>query len=69
MLSEKRPKTDGRELPNKDRIRTFEEKKTYKNLGILEAEIIKQVERKDKIKKSISRNQTLQQESYQRINS
>ena len=34
---------DGMELPNKDKIRTPGEKKTYKYLGILEADTIKHV--------------------------
>ena len=38
MKSGKRHMTDGIELPNKDRIRTLEEKETYKYLGILEAD-------------------------------
>ena len=39
------------ELPNQDKIRTFGEKESYKYLGLLEADTIKQVEMKDKIKK------------------
>ena len=31
----------GMELPNQNKIRTLGEKETYKNLGILEADIIK----------------------------
>ncbi len=38
------------ELPNQDKIRTLGEKETYKYLGILEADTIKQVEMKEKIK-------------------
>ena len=41
--------TDGIELPNQDKIRTLAENGTYKYLGILEANTIKQVEMKDKI--------------------
>ena len=41
MKSGKWHLTEGIELPNQDKIRTLEEKKTYKYLGILEAEIIK----------------------------
>ena len=41
--------TDGIELPNHDKIRTREENETYKYLGILEVDTIKQVQRKDKI--------------------
>ena len=44
----KRHVTDGMERPNKDNIRTRRENKTYKYLGILEADTIKQVEMKDK---------------------
>ena len=43
--------TDGMGLPNHDRIRTLEENETYKYLGILEADTIKQVEMKDLIRK------------------
>ena len=44
------------ELPNHNKIRTFEENETYKYLSILEANTSKQVEMKDKIeKKSLSR--------------
>ena len=43
--------TDGIELPNQDKIRTREVKETYKYLGILGADIIKQVEMKEKIEK------------------
>ena len=34
------------ELPSQDKIRTLGEKETYKYLGILEADTIKQVETK-----------------------
>ena len=40
---------DGMELPNWDKIRTLGENETYKYLGILEVDTIKQVEMKDKI--------------------
>ena len=50
---------DGMELQNNDRITTLEEKETYKYLGILEADTIKQVLMKDTIKK----------ENYSRQNS
>ena len=43
------------ELPNQDKIRTLGEKETYKYLGILEANSIKQVEMKDKIQKEFLR--------------
>ena len=51
MKSGKRHMSDGMELPNHDRIRTLEENETYKYLGILEADIIKQVQMKDMIRK------------------
>ena len=51
MKSSKRHITDGMELPNQDKIRTLGEKETYSYLGILEADTIKQVEMKEKIKK------------------
>ena len=47
--------TDGMELPNHDRIRTLQENKTYKYLGILEADTINQVEMKDTIRKEYLR--------------
>ena len=40
----KKQMREGIELPNKERIRTFGEKETYKYLGILEAVAFKQVE-------------------------
>ena len=49
MKSGKRHTTDGIELPNQDKIRTLGEKETYKYLGIMEADTIKQVQMKDKI--------------------
>ena len=49
MKSGSRHMTDGMELPNHDKIRTLGENKTYKYLGILEADTIKQVEMKAKI--------------------
>ena len=51
MKSGKRHMTDGIELPNLDKIRTLEENETYKYLGILEADTIKQVQMKDTIRK------------------
>ena len=47
MKSGKRCLTDGMELLNQDKIRTLGKKETYKYLGILEADPIKQVEMKD----------------------
>ena len=43
------------ELPNQDKIRTLGENKTYKYLGILEANTFKQVEMKAKIQKEYCR--------------
>ena len=40
---------EGIELPNQEKIRILGEKETYKYLGILEAETIKQVEMKKEI--------------------
>ena len=55
MKSGKWQLTDEMELPNKDKIKTLaKKKKTYKYLGILEAETIKQVEMKKKFRKNIS---------------
>ena len=44
----KRHITDEMELPNQDKTRTRGEKETYKYLGILEADTIKQVQIKEK---------------------
>ena len=55
MKSSKRHLTDGMELPSQDKIRTLGEKETYKYLGILEANTIKQVELKGKVKKECLR--------------
>ena len=51
MKSGKRHLTDGMELSNQDKIRTLAENETYKYMGILEAETIKQMEMKDRIQK------------------
>ena len=51
MKSGKRQLTDGMEQPNQDKIETLAEKETYKYLGIVEANSIKQVEMKEKIQK------------------
>ena len=48
-------RTDGIELPNRDKIRTLAENETYKYLEILEAGAIKQVEMKNKIRKQYLR--------------
>ena len=53
MKSGKRHRADGIELPNQDKIRTLGENETY--LGILEADIIKQVQIKGKIQKEFLR--------------
>ena len=53
MRSWKRQMTEGIELPIKEKIRSLEEKETYRNLGF-KAETIKQTKMKDKIKKNIS---------------
>ena len=55
MKSGKRHLTDGIELPNQDKIRTLAENETYKYLGILEADTIKQVKMKNKIQKEYLR--------------
>ena len=55
MKNGKRHITDGMELPNQDKIRKLEEKGSYKYSGILEADTIKQVEMKEKIKKKYLR--------------
>ena len=55
MKSGKRHMTDGMELPNHVRIRTPVENETYKYLGILEADTIKQVQMKDLIRKEYLR--------------
>ena len=48
MKSGKQLLTDGMELPNKDKIKALAENETYKYLGILEADTIKQAEMKEK---------------------
>ena len=58
MKSGKRYMTDGIELPNHDKIWTLEENETYKYLGILEADTIKQVQMKDTIGKESQWNET-----------
>ena len=55
MKSSKRHMTEGMELPNPVKIRTMGENETYKYLGILEADTIKQVEMKDQIQKEYLR--------------
>ena len=55
MKSGKRQLTDRMELPNQDKIKTLAENETCKYLGILEADTIKQVQRKEKIQKQYLR--------------
>ena len=55
MKSSKWYRTDGIELPNRDKIRTLGENDNFKYLGILEADTIKQVQMKDKIQKEYLR--------------
>ena len=55
MKSGKQHQIDGIELPNEDKIRTLAENESYKYLRILEADTIKQVERKNKIQKEYLR--------------
>ena len=55
IKSSKRHRADGMELPIKDNVRTLAENETYKYLGILKADTIKQVEMSDKIQKEYLR--------------
>ena len=55
MKSGKQHLTDGIELLNQDKIITLTENETYKYLGILKADTIKQVEMKNKIQKEYLR--------------
>ena len=55
MKNDKRHLTYGMELSNPDKIKTLGEKETYKCLGILEVDTIKQVKMKEKIKKDYLR--------------
>ena len=55
MKSGKQHLTDRMELPNKDKIKSLAENETYKYLGILEADTIKQAEMKEKIQKEYLR--------------
>ena len=55
MKSGKRHLTDGMELPNQEKIKMLGEKETYKYLGILEADTIKQEVMKEKVKKEYFR--------------
>ena len=50
--------TEERELLNQEKIRTLEEKETYKYLGILEAGTIKQVKNKEEnVKRVLQENE------------
>ena len=69
MKSGKRHLTDETERPNQDKIRILGEKETYKYLGILETDTIKQVEMKDKIQKEyLRRTRKLLETKLSRIN-
>ena len=65
MKSGKRQMTDGKKLPNQDKIRSLGEKETYK--WILEAATIKQVEMKDKIQKDSRQNSLVETSSKEKI--
>ena len=71
IKSWKRLMTEGIELPNQEKFKTSGEKETYKLLGILEADTIKQVKTK-KFKRipqeneKTTRNQTTLPKSHQR---
>ena len=64
MKSGKRHMTKGVELPN-EVISTLREKKTYKYLGILKVDAIKQVEMKEKIKRVSQKNQKINRDKHQ----
>ena len=55
MKSGKQHLTDRIELPNQEKIKTLRKKETYKYLGILEADTIKQLEMKEKIQQEYLR--------------
>ena len=55
MKSGKRHLIDGMKRPNQDKIKTLADNETYKYLGILEADTIKQVQMKEKIHKEYLR--------------
>ena len=55
IKSGKRHTTEGIGLPNQDKIRTLRENDTYKYMGNLEADTIKQMQMKDKISKEYLR--------------
>ena len=53
MKNGKQQNREGIKLPNQEKVRTLEEKETYKYFGILEGSPITQVEMREKIKKSL----------------
>ena len=57
------PDGQNRTTKSKKKIRTLGEKETYIYLGILEADTIKQMEMKEKIKKGISREWVTQNQT------
>ena len=66
IMRRKRPLTN--EIESR-KIKTLGEKESYQYLGILEADIIKQVEMKKRVSQAnekTSRNQTVLQESHQK---
>ena len=63
MKSGKRHMTEGMELPNHDKIRTLGKNETYKYVGILEADTVKQVEMKDTTRKEYLRRTRKQLET------
>ena len=69
MKSGKRQLTDEMELPNKVKIKTLVENETYKYLGILEDDTIKQAEMKEKnLKKYLRRTRKLLEKKLNRRN-
>ena len=57
MKNRKRHKTEGMEPPNQEKIRTLGEKETFKYLGILEADTIKQVDERKNLERVSQENQ------------
>ena len=56
MKSENWQITEWIKQPNRNKIRTVKGKETYQYLGILKADIIKQVEKKEKFKRIAQEN-------------
>ena len=54
IKSGKRHMTEAMELQNQEKYKNTREKETHKHLGILEADTVKQVEMKEKMKTSVS---------------